>query len=290
MRGGRFGIAYTCLEGSGGTSATGFAWVMFFIGLVLLTFNLWPYIRVWLGEAQRQHQDSLAESQDESGSKRKSTKALASQFEYTQHDSKESMRPANCQNCDKKLSKTSKFCPNCGEPVIHSEPFPDKGWKKPQRSTGKSEDSEFKSIGAFVLIGLILVIVITTLVLTTQNPRVASTPSPTETPLSYTSAEVLAQAGEEFYYVNEGFAMKWDEQSECSGLTSCVWVQVYSMEECTQLEFSLTYTDQSNNVVGKDFQTGAFGLAAGETGRYELDSLPGAELVQLDDITCAWRP
>jgi hypothetical protein len=84
--------------------------------------------------------------------------------------------------------------------------------------------------------------------------------------------------------------MKWDDsEGSCTGLTNCVWVKVYSMEECTQLSFSLTFTDDAKNVVGKDYQTGGFGLAAGETGRYELKWLTGAELVQMDDITCMWR-
>ena len=291
MHGGRFGIAYTCLEGSGGTSANGFAWVMFFIGLVLLTFNLWPYIRVWLSEAQRQHQDYLADNRQEVGYKSKSTKASASQFEDTQQDSRESMRPTSCQNCDKKLSKSSKFCQNCGEPVIESELFPEERSYKPQRSSGKSEEDEFKNVGAFALIGLIIAIVIATFVLTTQTSLVASSPSPTETSGIYTRAEVLAQAGEGFEYVNDGFAMKWDKSEPgCTRFTSCVFVMVYSIKECTQLKFSLIFTDTANIVVGEDFQTGSFGLAAGETALYELESLDGAEFVQMDDITCALRP
>ena len=290
MHGGRFGIAYTCLEGSGGTSANGFAWVMFFIGLVLLTLNLWPYIRVWLRKVQVQHQESLVDNQAESSYKRKSTKALASEFEYTQHDSKDSMRPTNCENCDKKLTKTSKYCQNCGEPVIDSELFAHKRGTRTQGSSGTSDDSEFKNIGAFALIGLIIAIVIGALVLSTQNSQVTPTPLPTDTPDSYSMSEVLADAGDGFSYVNDGFAMKWDNSESCTGFTGCVWVQVYSMEECTQLSFSLTFTDDANKVVGKDFQTGSFGLASGETGKYELEWLNGAEFVQMDDITCMWRP
>jgi hypothetical protein len=141
------------------------------------------------------------------------------------------------------------------------------------------------------LIALIVIIVIFSYLVTRQDSQVASTPTPTPTYTSetYSRADVLAAAGEGFYYVNDGFAIKWDSERSCSGLANCVRVVVYSMEECTQLQFSMTFTDDANNVVGKDFQTGGFGLAAGETGKYELNWLNGADFVQIDDLTCAWR-
>jgi hypothetical protein len=291
MHGGRFGIAYTCLESTGGASANGFAWVMFFIGLILLVFNLWPYIRVWFYQAQSKLQDSQADIQRHSVSKSKSDKTMTYQLGSQQRKSKGSVRPTSCPNCEKKLNKTSKFCQNCGEQVNDSELFPDERSDKPKRSSGKSEEDEFKNVGAFALIGLIIAIVIVAFVLTTRNSLVASPTSPTETPGIYTRAEVLAQAGEGFQYVNDGFAMKWDDSERgCTGLTACVLVKVYSIKECTQLKFSLIFKDSANTVLGKEFQTGSFGLAAGETAIYELEALDEAQLVFIDDITCALRP
>ncbi len=292
MHGGRFGIAYTCLDSTGGASANGFAWLMFFIGLGLLVFNLWPYIRVWISQAQSQHQDSLANTQGQSVSKSKAEKSVAYQIGSEKQSSKEAMRPANCQTCDKKLNKTSKYCQNCGWQVTESEPFQETKRDKTPRSSGKTEGMTFNSDLAFGVIAIVVVLVIFAYLATRQTSQVSSTPTPTPTYTSetYSSADVLAAAGDEFYYVNDGFAMKWDNsERSCTALIGCAWVQVYSMEECTQLSFSLTYTDDSNNVVGKDFQTGGFGLAAGETGRYELEWLSGADLVQIDDITCMWR-
>jgi hypothetical protein len=290
MHGGRFGIAYTCLGDTSGTSANGFAWFLFFVGLVLLLFNLWPYLRVWFYETQSKHKDYLADIEEQSAFQGKSSKTVTSPVGGHQSDTKEFMRPTNCQNCDKKLGKTSKFCQNCGEQVTDSEMSQETPTIKTPRSTGKSQGTEFNTLGTFGLIGLILIIIVVALSMSSQSPQVASTPIPTETPDTYSMSEVLAAAGEGFFYVNDGFAMKWDDsEGSCTGLTNCVWVKVYSMEECTQLSFSLTFTDDAKNVVGKDYQTGGFGLAAGETGRYELKWLTGAELVQMDDITCMWR-
>jgi hypothetical protein len=301
MRGGRFGIAYTCLGDSSGTSANGFAWFLFFVGFVLLVFNLWPYIRVWFNETQSKHQDYLADIEEKSALQGKSSKTVPSQAGGHYNESEEFMRPTNCRNCDKKLNKTSKFCQNCGQEVtgvnrttsakeLESDSFQCTGGSKSKTSSNSSGGAGFNSIATFGLIGLILIIVVVALSMSSQNPQVASTPTPTETPETYSMSEVLAAAGEGFFYVNDGFAMKWDDsEGSCTGLTSCVWVKVYSMEECNQLSFSLTFTDDAKNVVGKDYQTGGFGLAAGETGRYELKWLTGAELVQMDDITCMWR-
>ena len=290
MHGGRFGIAYTCLGDSSGTSANGFAWFMFFVGLALLVFNLWPYLRGWFYETQRKNKGYLEDMEGQSAFQVKSSKTVATQVGGHENQTKEFTRPTNCQNCNKKLGKTSKFCQNCGVQVANSELFEDSPTVKPQHSPGKPKGTDFNILGAFGLIGIILIIVIATYSSSTQNSQVALTPIPTETPDSYSMAEVLAAAGEGFSYVNDGFAMKWDEsESSCSSFSACVWVQVYSMEECNQLSFSLTFTDDSKNVVGKDFQTGGFGLAAGETGRYELEWLSDAEYVQMGDITCMWR-
>ena len=291
MRGGRFGIAYTCLGDTSGTSANGFAWFLLIVGLALLVFNLWPYLRVWFYETQGKHQNYLADIEEQSAFQGKSSKTMTSQVGGHQDDTKESMRPTNCQNCEKKLGKTSNYCQNCGEQVADSEFYQKTPTKSTPRSPGKSKGTEFNNLGAIGLIGLILIIVVITYSVSTQSSEVASTPIPTETPDTYSMSDVLAEAGEGFFYVNDGFAMKWDDSEPyCSVLTSCVWVKVYSMEQCTQLSFSLTFKDDAKNVVGKDYQTGEFGLAAGETGLYELKWLNGAEFVQLDDITCIWRP
>jgi hypothetical protein len=262
---------------------------MFFIGLGLLVFNLWPYIRVWISQAQSQHQDSLADMQRQSVSKSKSEMAIDYQVASQKQGSKEAMRPVNCQTCDKKLNKTSKYCQNCGWQVTESEPIQETKRDKTSKSSVKTEGMTLNSDLAFGVIAIVVVLVIFAYLATRQTSGASSTPTLTNASETYSSAEVFSAAGEGFFYVNNGFAMKWDEAETPCTSTDCNWVKIYSIDECTKLNFSLTFLDSSENVVGKDFQSGSFGLAAGETGMYELIFPNEGDFVRIDDITCAWR-
>ena len=303
MHGGRFGIAYTCYGDSYGTSASGFAFFLFFVGAALLTFNLWPYIRVWLNLGQSAHRDSKPTIQATSALRAQAASTNTSKAGGQNINSSEYLRPANCEKCDKKLTKKSRFCANCGEEVrvkfanTLAEGKMTPHTKSPRQnideasliSSVKSRSTkteEAKAFWGFALVGLILLVISVALVDSTQNSTTPSSESPVASTATYSGEEVVAAAGEGFQYVNNGFAVKFDEsQSGCAVFSSCLKVNVFSSQECWRVDFSLSFLDNANVVVGKDLQRGDFGLVAGETGLYELKWLNG-ELVEVDDIKC----
>jgi hypothetical protein len=296
MHGGRFGIAYTCYGDSYGTPASGFAFFLFLVGAALLTFNLWPYISVWLNLGQSAHKDTKPNIQETSALRVQAARTTTHKVVSPKDNASEYIRPANCAKCDNSLTKKSKFCSNCGEEVRATfrstlvegnMTIPTKSPRQnidepPSSSSLKSSDTkkqEAKVFWGFALVGLILMVISVALVNSTQN-------SATYSADTYSGEEVVAAAGEGFQYVNNGFAVKWDDsQSGCAVFSSCLKVNVFSSQECWGLDFSLSFLDSANVVVGKDLQRGDFSLDAGETGLYELKWLNG-ELVEIDDIKC----
>lgn len=301
MHGGRFGIAYTCLNDSSGTSSSGAAWGMFLIGLALLAFNLWPFIKVWYQNSKTEHSDYLSEAEDTPSDSQVYTESSSADFGSSQNNLGESMRPTHCQTCDEKLTKKGMFCQHCGAEVkniqIESEILEtaaDSSLEYENEETispiGESSGTNYKVIGivgGFILL-VVLIIAASSSGAPSDTSQVVSAPTPTETAKSYSVSDVLAGAGKGFDYVGEGFAMKWTETS-CKKFNNCAWVKIYSIDECGSLQFSLTFTDKSKNVVGKDVQMGSFGLGAGETGKYELKFQSDAAWVQIDKVTCPLR-
>lgn len=304
MHGGRFGIAYTCLNDSSGTSAGGAAWGMFFIGLALLVFNLWPFIRAGVINSRNKHENYLADVDNEQVFSDGQNGSQFSESRTSGDELKEFMRPTNCQNCDQKLSKRGKFCQNCGTEVVDQEVVPETIQTdsfEPEQSEisasaasqGEPGGTNFKVFG--IIAGILLVIV---LIIAASNSGGSTdssqdvstpTPTPTETAKTYSMSAVLAGAGDGFSYVSEGFAMKW-ANDRCKKYTTCSWVKIYSIDDCKKIQFSLTFTDKAETVVGKDVQTGPFGLSAGETGKYELKFQTGSAFGQIDEIKCLARP
>jgi len=89
-----------------------------------------------------------------------------------------------CSNCNRTVTKKTKFCPNCGKPIVHRKTKPA---EKDSRKTTIARSVVLVAVGVLLGIGILKL---------SEDPPVTGSESSTAFPASLQSPAVLEIAGE----------------------------------------------------------------------------------------------
>lgn len=188
------------------------------------------------------------------------------------------MPTKKCVACAEEIQKAAKLCKHCGTLQ-----------ESPENSGSPSSERLSAKRYWWVVAGAVVVVLFLIVVGSNQNiapDALDVTSEPTPTIQNYSPTGVAFAAGKDYFYVENGFAAKYDNTGGCNSFKFCSGVKVYSTEDCFTFSMKVTFTNKANEVIGKSSITSPYGLAAGERGDYEIGRATNYAFVELDNIRC----